>query len=105
MKNPLDLIVAIVAAVLAIGLSLTFAFNKRPTATIPEPGKIPLTEVQLPAGSVVMRDGSSGGGGGGGQRGGFGGGGGGGPVLPRGFGGSGGIGAPGGPPGGGRVRG
>lgn len=80
MKNPLNLIVSIVAVVLMIGLSLTFYFNKRQTASLTSPNKINLTDVAPPAGAVVMADKLGGGnaGGtapaGGGRGGGFGGG-------------------------------
>ena len=63
MKNQLDLIVAIVAAVLAIGLSLTFMFNKRPIAVLTAPVKINLADVAPPAGAVVYGSSLAGGGG------------------------------------------
>lgn len=56
MKNPLNLIVSIVAVVLMIGLSLTFYFNKRQPATLTAPNKINLADVAPPEGSVVFAD-------------------------------------------------
>jgi hypothetical protein len=78
MKNPLNLIVSIVAVVLMIGLSLTFYFNKRTTATLTPPNKINFADVAPPEGSVVFADklgGGNAGGTGGPAAGGFGGGG------------------------------
>jgi hypothetical protein len=62
MKNQLDLIVSIVAAVLAIGVCLTFFFTQRKPQTLPEPEKIALSPVALPTGSVVMANSLPGGG-------------------------------------------
>ena len=66
MKNQLDLIVSIVAVVLAIGLSLTFYFTKRQPLTVTDPSPIVTANVTPPAGSVVTANALAGGGSGGG---------------------------------------
>lgn len=110
MKNQNDLIISIVAIVLALIIAGVCLGTKREPATIPAPETVNLTPAALPAGDVIMANslpsGSNNSGPGGGGRG-FGGGGGalspmgpGGPVGPggmRGPGGPGMAGAPGAP--------
>jgi hypothetical protein len=54
MKNQNDLIVSIVAIVVALGVSLGFFFNKRVPVKPPEPAPVPTAEAKGAEGSVTF---------------------------------------------------
>lgn len=66
MKNQNDLIISIVAVVLALIIAGVCFGTKREPATIPAPEKVNLAPPVLPQGDVVMANALPGGGGGGG---------------------------------------
>lgn len=53
MKNQNDLIFAIAAAVVTIGVVIAMIFMARKPATVPQVEQVPLAEVAVPAGTVV----------------------------------------------------
>ncbi len=66
MKNQNDLIVTIVAFVLALGAAAGFYFGARKPIKPQDPEPVPTTAVQVPEGSLTMSNSLPGGGGGGG---------------------------------------